>query len=108
MTTIPDKTDLANMDLEEFNETLSGIVKDFSKKIKGHIALILQPTQWNAPNHVFTDHVGDMLRLVKLPVKMRISCPYESQQCNAQMVEWAKKNKQILVLSREIIVWEVS
>ena len=39
---------------------------------------------------------------------MRFSVPYESQQCNAQMVEWAKANKRCLVLSREIIVWKVT
>jgi hypothetical protein len=36
---------------------------------------------------------------------MRFSVPYESQQYNAQCVEWAKANKKCLVLSREIIVW---
>lgn len=106
-----DPTDLANMLLEQFNTALSGIINGFSKKLKTgdskYIALIIQPTQWKSDNREFVDHVGDMLRLVKLPVKMRYSVPYESQQCNAQMVEWAKANKQCLVLTREIIVWEV-
>jgi len=38
-------------------------------------------------------------------VAMRYSVPYESQQCNAQMVEWARDAKQCLVLTREIVVW---
>jgi len=101
-----DPTDLSNMSLEEFNKALSGIISTFGKKLKtGYIALIIQPTQWNAPDKQFTDHIADVIRLVKLPIEMRISVPYESQQCNAQMVEWAKNNKQILVLSRELIVW---
>jgi len=101
-----DPTDLANMPLEKFNETLAGIIRDFAKKLKdAYIALIIQPTQWKAPNRQFTDHVGDMLRAVKLPVDMRFSVPYESQQCTAQMVEWAKKQKRCLVLTREIVVW---
>lgn len=99
------KSDLGNMTLDEFTQSLSNLVMAFAKKKVGHIALMLQPTQWNAPERAFTDHVADMLRLVKLSVAMRISCPYESQQCNAQMVEWAKQNKQVLVLTREIIVW---
>lgn len=112
-----DPTDLANMTLEAFNETLSGLIRSFAAKLKAskngeaagrYISLIIQPTQWKAPERQFTDHVGDMLRLVKLPVHMRISVPYESQQCNAQMVEWAKENKRVLVLTREIIVWEVA
>ena len=106
-----DPTDLANMPLEKFNEALAGIIHGFAKKLKNgeprYIALIIQPTQWKAPERQFTDHIGDMLRMVKLPVDMRFSVPYESQQCNAQMVEWAKDSKKCLVLSREIVVWSV-
>lgn len=104
-----DPQDLANMDLAEFNDALAGTIRGFAKKLhKGaHIALIIQPTQWNAPERQFTDHVADMLRLVKHPVAMRISVPYESQQYNAQQVEWAKATRQVLVLTRELIVWRV-
>ncbi len=104
-----DPTDLANMDLETFNKTLSTLVKDFGKALSpgAFISLIIQPTQWKAPDHMYTDHVGDLLRLVKLPVEMRYSVPYESQQYNAQMVEWAIDNKELLVLTREIIVWRI-
>jgi transcriptional regulator with XRE-family HTH domain/predicted DNA-binding protein YlxM (UPF0122 family) len=105
-------SDLANMTYLDFSWCLSHIIESFARKLKNgepkYIALIIQPTQWNAPEKQFTDHVGDMLRLVGLPVNMRFSVPYESQQCNAQMVEWAKSNKKCLVLTREVIVWEVS
>lgn len=102
-----DPEDLANMTLDDFNSCLSGIINGFAKKLTdAYIALIIQPTQWNAPEKRFTDHVGDMLRAVNLPVHMRYSVPYESQQCNAQMVEWSKETKHCLVLTREIIVWE--
>lgn len=104
-----DPTDLANMSLEDFNKALAGIISGFAKKLTdAHIALIIQPTQWKAPERQFTDHVGDMLRAVKLPVAMRYSVPYESQQCNAQMVEWSKQNKTCLVLTREIVIWKVA
>jgi transposase len=107
-----DPSDLANMPLEQFNETLAGIIHGFAKKLKNgeprYIALIIQPTQWKAPERQFIDHVGDMLRLVKLPVDMRFSVPYESQQCNAQMVEWAKAHRKCLVLTRELVVWRVA
>lgn len=107
-----DSEDLANMPIEQFNEILSGIITDFGKKLSGYddpkyLALIIQPTQWKSPERRFTDHVGDMLRSVSLPVHMRYSVPYESQQCTAQMVEWSKQNKTCLVLTREIVVWEV-
>lgn len=107
-----DPTDLANMALEQFNEALAGIIHRFAKKLKNgepkYIALIIQPTQWKAPDRQFVDHVGDMLRMVKLPVDMRFSAPYESQQYNAQMVDWAKDNRKCLVLTREIVVWRVA
>lgn len=107
-----DPTDLANMSLEAFNETLAGIINDFAKKLTNpsgaYIALIISPTQWPAPNREFTDHVGDMLRAVKLPVDMRFSAPYESQQYNGNMVNWAKENKRCLVLTREIVVWRIA
>jgi hypothetical protein len=104
-----DPTDLANMSLDQFNKTLAGLINDFGKKLSAGavIALIIQPTQWKAPDKQYTDHVADMLRMVKLPVSMRISCPYESQQCNAQMVEWAKENRQVLVLTRELVIWRI-
>jgi hypothetical protein len=103
-----DPTDLANMPLDVFTKTLIGIVDQFRKKLSdAYIALLIQPTQWKAPGRKFVDHVGDLLRGVNLPVDMRFSCPYESQQCNAQMVDWAKQEKQCLVLTRELIVWRV-
>ena len=109
-----DPTDLANMELDAFNDSLARIIGDFAKKLKGsardkpaYIALIIQPTQWKAPERQFTDHVGDMLRAVKLPVDMRYSVPYMTQQYTPQMVEWAKENKRCLVLTREIVVWRV-
>lgn len=104
-----DPSDLGNMSLEDFNQSLAGVINGFAKKVKdAHIALIIQPTQWKSPNREFTDHIGDMLRAVKLPVAMRYSVPYESQQCTPQMVDWAKDNKQTLVLTREIVVWRVA
>jgi transcriptional regulator with XRE-family HTH domain len=108
-----DPSDLGNMPIEQFNAALAGVINGFAKKLKNgrprYIALIIQPTQWkSSENKDFVDHIGDMLRAVKLPVHMRYSVPYESQQCTAQMVEWAKANKRCLVLTREIVVWEVA
>lgn len=103
-----DPEDLANMDLSRFHESLAATINGFGKKLSGaYIAILIQPTQWKAPEREFTDHVAEMLKLVKLPVDMRFSVPYESQQCNAQMVEWAKVNKKCLVLTRELVVWRV-
>lgn len=104
-----DPTDLGNMPLAEFTDTLAGIIQGFAKKLMpgARIALLLQPTQWKAPEHAYTDHVADMICRVKLPIDMRVSCPYESQQCNAQMVEKARESKMLLVLTRELVIWKV-
>lgn len=103
-----DPDDLGNQSLEDFTKNLARIINEYAKKISdAYIAMIIQPTQWKAPDRQFTDHIGDMLRAVKLPVDMRYSVPYESQQCTAQMVEWSKENKRCLVLTREIVVWRV-
>lgn len=102
-----DKQDLGNMEFSVFSKTLAETINNFSKKLTdAYIALIIQPTQWNAPEKQFTDHVADMIKAVSLPIEMRFSVPYESQQCNAQMVIWAKENKKCLVLTREIVVWK--
>lgn len=103
-----DADDMANMDAETFHATLAKLVKDFAAKLNdARIALIISPTQWCAPDKQFTDHIAEMIRRVKLPIEMRFSCPYESQQYNAQHVEWSKANKTPLVLTRELIVWRV-
>jgi len=71
----PDPTDLANMPLEAFTETLAELIKQYAEKLKrgrasAHIALLLQPTQWNAPDHRYTDHMLDAVGRVNLPLAM--------------------------------------
>ena len=104
-----DRSDLSNMDLEEFHAVVANLIRSYAKKLKAGavIALLMQPTQWKSPERQYTDHVAEMLRRVKVPLDMRISCPFECQQCTPPMVEWARENKRVLVLSRELIVWKV-
>lgn len=107
-----DANDLANMPLDQFTETLVGIVKGIaSKQSRGVIALLIQPTQWSADNREYTDHVTDLIRAVgnkRLVLENRVSCPYQSEQYNAQQVEWAKANHKLLVLTRELIIWRLA
>ncbi len=106
-----DAEDLANYEsAEQFHDAMIGIVKRFADKLSSgaHIALIIQPTQWRSPERAFIDHVVEIIKGVgnkKLIVDNRVSCPYSTEQCNPQMVEWAKDNKKFLVLSRELIIW---
>ena len=102
-----DKTDLANMELDSFHTELGKIVNMFARKAtNAHIALMIQPTQWRAPNKEYTDHICEVRDLVKKKPINRYSAPYESQQLTPQMVNYEKENKTIsLVLTREIIIW---
>ena len=106
-----DPEDLANMTLDEFNEKLSKLVKEIAKRqSKGVIALLIQPTQWRAPEKQYTDHITQLIQAVnskRLILENRVICPYSTEQYTPQMVEWAKENKKLLVLSRELIVWRV-
>ena len=108
-----DAEDLANMPLDEFTASMAAIVKKIAdKQSKGVIALIIQPTQWRSEiKGEFTDHVFDICAAVskskKLTLENRVSCPYQTEQCTPQMVEWAKENRKLLVLSRELILWKV-
>jgi DNA-binding XRE family transcriptional regulator len=102
-----DETDLANMPLGEFHDTLGYLVEDIAEKQKtGYIALLIQPTQWKADNKQFTDHVMWLCSRVNLELENRISCPYSTEQYNAQMVNYAKENRKLLVISRELIIWK--
>ena len=68
-----DADDLGNQSLEDFTANLAKIIKEYAKKLSdAYIAMIIQPTQWKAPEREFTDHIGDMLRAVKLPVDIAL------------------------------------
>ena len=107
-----DAEDLANMPLSDFTDYLTGVVQRISQKqSRGVIALLIQPTQWSADNRKFTDHVTDLVRSVgnkRLVLENRVSCPYQTEQYNAQQVEWAKANRKLLVITRELIVWRIA
>ena len=105
-----DETDLANMPLETFTNTLVGIIHGYSAKLKpgAHIACIISPTQWSNEDKRIVYHDLDLARLVgkKLRLKQRILCPYSSQQYNGTQVDIAKEQKLLMALSRTMLVWE--
>ena len=109
-----DAADLANMPLDEFTSTLTGVVRRISEKqSRGVIALLIQPTQWRTnEEHDVTDHVRDLLcataKSRRLKLENRISCPYATQQYNEQQTNWAKANRRLLTLTRELIIWRIN
>lgn len=107
-----DPQDLANMSLVDFYDNLVKFIIDCSQKMAAgsRIALMMQSTQWRAPNKEVIDHVFDIKSRLNsnLGFEMDITCPYESQQATAQQVEWAKENRTVLIINRSITVWRVS
>lgn len=105
-----DPTDLANMPLEQFTNTLVGIIHGYSAKLKpgAHIACIISPTQWPNDDKSTVYHDLDLARLVgkKLKLAQRVLCPYSTQQYNGTVVDIAKERKLLLSLTRTMLVWE--
>ena len=103
-------TDLANLPVDAFHEQLLAVINGYVGKLSSgaHVALIIQATQWRAPEKERQDHVVALASKVRnADLRERIQVPYESQQATAQMVDWAKVNRRVLTLSREIVVWRV-
>ena len=105
-----DLQDLANMDLAQFTASLAGVIKNIGKKqSKGVIALLIRPTQWKSKGRRVVDHAFDLISAVgdDLKYDRRISCPTKRVMARPPMIEWAKENKELLAITREVIIWRV-
>jgi DNA modification methylase len=107
-----DPTDLANMTLQDFTEAMANIIDDYGRKLKAgaHIACIISPTQWPNEDKTTNYHDIDFITSVgsHLKLKRHIICPYSTEQYNGTQVNIAKDKKLNLVISRRLIVWEVT
>lgn len=105
-------TDLANMPLEQFHDTLERIICGYSKKLKpgAHIALIISPTQWPNDDKHKDFHDLEMIRRMNgksgLTLREHIAVPYSSQQYNGTQVEIAKEKRLLMTVRRMLTVWE--
>lgn len=78
------------------------------KGVKGHaerVAYIISPTQ--LPDGQVVDHATDMLRAAweqGFTVERRIIVTYQTQQATGQQVEWARENRRLLKLYRDLVV----
>lgn len=102
-----DDADLGNMTLDEFSAAWAGIVKTCADHLNdgGRIAYIISPTQNDDGSVV--DHATDMLapfHEAGMTVDRRIIVPYSTQQATGQQVEWARANKRMLKLYRDLVV----
>lgn len=107
-----DKEDLANMDLDKFYSSMENLFKNLKKKMKSgsYIALIIRSSKWKTTNWETEDHTFVLMKqLEKLGFKEvdRISCPYSTEQFNAQQVNIAKEKKILLNLDRDLVVFKL-
>ena len=107
-----DAEDLANMTLEDFTTATASVIKRISQKqSRGVIAMLMQPTQWRAPDRQYTDHIMHIMQAVgdrRLTLENRVSVPYSTEQCTPQMVDWAKENHKLLSIARELVIWRLN
>ena len=96
--------ELAEMELHEFRAAWERVVKA-AMEHADRIAYIISPTQ-NEDGSVY-DHAVDMTDpffLAGWNVERRIIVPYSTQQATGQQVTWARENKRMLKLYRDLVV----
>lgn len=99
--------DLGNVSIEGFNDAwavLLGHAKSALDK-DGRVAFIVSPTQLD-DGHVI-DHAFAMAsagRALGLTIERRIIVTYQTQQATGQQVEWARKERRLLKLYRDLVV----
>jgi hypothetical protein len=96
--------ELAEMDIDAFNAAWWQVVKaavDHAQRV----AFIISPTQLEDGSVI--DHATDMLRPFAAEgwrVERRIIVPYSTQQATGQQVTWARENRRMLKLYRDLVV----
>ena len=106
-----DAADLGNMTLDAFLAAWASVVKTCSDHLAadGRLAFIASPTD-DTDDHGVHRVVDlsllmyDTCRQAGLRVVQRMIVPYSTQQASAPMVEWARKEKQLLKLYRDLVV----
>ena len=109
-------TDLANMDLKDFYSSFNNLFSRISKKYKNFIiALLIQNTQWGNEQKYGTfirkevePHGLKLAEIMNQYFKFEhhIIVPYSTQQYTPQMVEIAKREKIILQLHRDLLIFK--
>jgi hypothetical protein len=96
--------ELAEMDLDAFYAAWWKVAKACMDHA-GRIAYIISPTQRD--DGTVIDHATDMLRPFVTDgweVERRIVVPYSTQQATGQQVTWARENRRMLKLYRDLVV----
>jgi len=103
------ENDLSNMSLDRFYNVFDVMCNQMKAKMKdgGIITLIIGGTQWPNEDKHLEDHAIDIYNIFKKYFKFeqRIIVPYSTQQYNGNQVDIAKREKLILNLYRDLIIF---
>jgi hypothetical protein len=99
--------ELAEMDYPAFLSAWRKVVDECKAHLsdRGRLAFIISPTQLDDGRVV--DHAYDMASecvMAGLSEERRIIVPYSTQQATGQQVTWARDNKRMLKLYRDLVV----
>jgi tRNA1(Val) A37 N6-methylase TrmN6 len=99
---------LGNMDLDGFATAWTRVVSYCSAHIVdgGRLAYIVSPAEDKDADRVvdLALLMYDACRDAGLSVERRIIVPYQTQQATGQQVEWARANRKLLKLYRDLVV----
>lgn len=99
-----EKNEMAEMDLPSFMQAWEAVALAATRHSK-RIAFIISPTQ-QADGSV-VDHATEMTHVFLSQdwrIERRIIVPYSTQQATGQQVTWARDNKRMLKLYRDLVV----
>ena len=103
-----DLNDLGNMSLDGFFAAWQKTIKTCAAHLSpgGHLAFIVSPAE-NMEGDCVVDLAMHMCRVCEdqgLQCRRRIIALYNTQQATGQQVIWARENKKLLKLYRDIVV----
>jgi hypothetical protein len=107
-----DASDLGNQKLDDFYTSWSSVVRS-AVEHADRIAYIISPTELREGSAIdgkpvgVVDHATDMLAPFAAcgwRVERRIIVPYQTQQATGQQVEWAREQRKMLKLYRDLVV----
>lgn len=102
-----DPLDLGNQTLDEFMTSWARVAACCADHLTatGRLAFIVSPTQ---VDDGVVDHATEMWRTcadAELVTERRIIVPYQTQQATGQQVEWARRERKLLKLYRDLVVF---
>lgn len=102
--------ELAEMTLPDFNKAWSKLLTDCKSRLSagGKIAYIISPTE-DKEGGVVVDHAMEMAAAamaIGYRIHRRIIVTYQTQQATGQQVTWARENRRLLKLYRDLIILE--